>query len=298
MQNKSYNKFKQLIQAQSGILKELVLLVSLALVVVLVLFFFLRSSEYVTITLRVSSSDSLVNHWFNRAPQWYLEALQPGKATTDLFGQTSIEIIDTYYYPNYGDFETLYVTARVRALYSSNTNEYSYNGDPLLIGQFIKLSVGGSLVPGVIHSIQKDSLEQDIKEVTVFGELEAIHNNSVRISTKQETITELEGIRNFLVDSITQGISVKDSNGNVYFEILKVEKQPAYKTSSGNNTLVRTFDTDRTRVFLTAKVNANVINGNLFYVSEYPLRKNIVIPVYLEDTTVYLTLYDVQLSQQ
>lgn len=271
------------------------ILALLSLVAVLFLFFILRKSEYVQITLRVTSSDSLRDHDYNRTPQWYVEALQPGRSSKDLLGRPTVTVEDIYYYQTFTNSDTVFVVLTIKSIYNSNTNEYSYNGNRLAVGQFTDFTVDGILVEGVVQKIGSDQIkEADQVEqrtsYTITGEFEFIHNEK-----KEEYTVEYEGIRPYFHSGIETGITLKDSKGRTYVEITDVQKKPAYKKFPYQGAVVTVLDPDRMRVSARAEVAADMINSEPYFAGVHPLRKGEIIPFYFDDFTAYFTIYDLEL---
>jgi hypothetical protein len=280
---------KFFIRAKNFAFFDLLLFILFALIAVGFLYFLLRRSEYVTVTLRVSSSDSLSNHWFNRPAQWYLEALEPGLQSIDLLGRPIVSVLQTYYYPTYSNVETFYVQLNVRAVYNKNTNEFSYNGVPLLVGKFVDFNVGGVLVKGVIHNINADSVNSVVtKKYLVSGELEYINNGRA-----QEEQAELEGIRTYIAEDLKEGVTYTDSTGREYAKIVDITKQPAYKKIVHNTGFVSILDPERQKVFLTVEIEVDVIKNVPHYIGEFILRKGGIIPLYGEYASTFLTLHEI-----
>ncbi len=270
---------------------DFVILAFLSVVAVLFLFFILRKSEYVQVTVRVTSSDSLRDHDYNRTPQWYLEMLKPGRSSKDLLGRPTITVEDVYYYQTYTNSDSVFVRLKVKAIYNTNTNEYSYNGNPLSVGQFTDFSVDGVLIKGVVHEIGDDGSD-DAKRTSykISGEFEFLNNEK-----KEENTVEYEGIRSYFYSNIEEDISLADSKGRKYLEIITVDKNPAYKKFPYLNTVVTALDPDRMKVSAEVIVSADMINGEPYFAGIHPMRKGEVIPFYFDTFTVYFTIYDLEL---
>jgi hypothetical protein len=251
---------------------------------------FLRRAEYVTITLRVTNRKTFLPAWQDSPADWYINNLSAGLADKNFLGQTNVEIVDTYYYPQNTTAQTVYVKLKVRSVFNKNTGQYSYNGVPLLIGELQTFKIKDVSLQGVMIDISSENEPIEQKKFIVKGSLETQYNEEIRYAG----ISTYKGVRNFFADKIKPGLKATDSHGRVIAEVLEVKKTPGLKQFATNNGLLTVEDPDRTQVDLTVKFTTNKINNRYLYRAEEPLILGHYLNLDFEGFTVYITLMDVK----
>lgn len=245
-------------------------------------FFFLRKADYVTLTLRVSESDSL-DIW-SMPPLWYTSYLKPGLTSTDMLGRPTIEVVDVYQYLSRESSSLTYVQLKVRAVYNKRTNEYSYNGSNLLIGSYQQFKVQGLLLTGVVHSINTSD-KPELKKFLVKGYVNPILTDGTALSA--ETIGT--GIPLFISKKIHEGLAVVDGSGTQLAQIKTVRRLPAQRRFLSGGQFVQVHDPSAERVELEVEVLAEKNRDLYFFRQDSPLVIN---------SSLYLLFNELQLPIQ
>jgi hypothetical protein len=253
-------------------------------------FFFLRRADYVTLTLRVSQSDSL-DIWAS-PPAWYVAQLHSGLSEKDGLGRTVLSIDDVSHYATSEDNQITYVTLNMRALYNKKTNQYSYNGVPLLIGSYQSFKVGGIELRGVIHSIASQKSIQT-KTVILHGYLDPSLDPS---SIAANSIAD--GVPLYLSQKIDKGQAIQDNKGNNIAEIIEIKKTPGTRKFIYNNQVIKGIDSDTQRVDITLKVQATPIGDSLFFKKAQVIRVGSTINLDFQNFGVQFRITDFSEEQQ
>lgn len=235
-------------------------------------FFFLRSPEYVTITVRLFERDA-PDFEFNRPRQWYVENVQSGLKETDQLGRTVVEILDVYRYPSSIVKQDVFATLKVRSIYSKKTGQYTYNGLPLLVGEYRSFRLQKLLLSGVIVDIETKDKIREQKKFLVTGFLDPIDHEG-RAPEEQVAVVDavnIDGIRNFLADKIIAGLKMVDSYGEVIAEITRVNITPGKISFIQNNRYVTVNDSDRKRVEITLEVLTEKISDDYYFQKDQAL---------------------------
>ncbi len=245
-------------------------------------FFFLRKADYVTLTLRVSESDSL--EIWSMPPLWYTSYLKPGLTSKDMLGRPTIEVVDVYQYLSRESSSLTYVKLKVRAVYNRRTNEYSYNGSNLLIGSYQQFKVQGLLLTGVVHSINSSNLP-DLKKFLIKGYVSPILTDGTALSA--ETIST--GVPLFISKKIREGLTVTDASGTTLAQIKKVHRSPAQRRFLSNGQFTQVNDPTAERVEVEVAVLAEKNRDLYFFRQDSPLIIN---------SSLYLLFGELQLPIQ
>jgi len=235
-------------------------------------FFFLRSSEYVTITVRLFERDA-PDFEFNLPRQWYIENVQKGLKETDQLGRTVVEILDVFRYPSSIVKQEVFATLKVRSIYNKRTGQHTYNGLPLLIGEYRTFRLQRLLLSGVIVDIETKDKPREQKKFLVIGFLDPIDHEG-RAPEEQVAVIDainVDGVRNFLADKIIPGLKMHDSEGVVIAEITFVNKTPGKISLIQNNRYVVVNDPDRKRVEVTIEILTEKISDDYYFQKEQAL---------------------------
>lgn len=249
--------------------------------------FFLRKSQYVEITLRVSEQEQLKPMWSNNSPEWYISYLKEGLETKDLLGKVNARVENVYYYPTFGLDHTVYIKLKLRSTYNKTNDQYSYNGLPLLIGSYHELKVGNVSIAGIIHSIG-DSQSEKYKKYLVRGILETKYNGGNLF----EAETSFEGIKNFLALKIEEGLVVVDSKENEIAKITKVKKSLARRQFISGSRLISVIDPERKKIELEVELTTKKVNNRYLYRERSSIFVNALIDLNFEDFVVTMTVVD------
>lgn len=252
--------------------------------------FFLRRSSFVYVTLQISQGeDAFHNFWFYKPSQWYIKNLSVGMANKDAIGKTDLELVDMYYYPNQGNAYSFYVTLKVKTVFNKRTQQHSYQGQPLLIGENRVFKLSSVSVPGMIHKIS-DHLGSDLtKIITVRGKLE--NKDHEYISNDAET--RFLGIRNYLSAIVEPGLTIVNSKGVVVAKILDVKKSMGYREFIYQNLLLKVADSEYQVVEMTVELTLNEVNGSYLYMEEERVLIGNVVRLPFEDFILNLTVEEI-----
>lgn len=230
-------------------------------------FFLNRKVEYLDVTLQLLNWEGPEHSvGGNRSRSWYVEKIIPGKKQQGSFGETLIEIIDVYSYPDPSVYQSAYVTLRIKIAQNRTTKQYIYNGSPLLIHDIRSFKVQDLLINGEIIDMSdtpqqfgKFEIELELKNQDPFN------NNSLAL---------VNGVKNYIADAVKAGMTIEDSKGRKLVTIQSVEKSPGEKVLATPNGQISIVDPDRTQVKITADVLGEKINNIYFYRKESPLILN------------------------
>ncbi len=268
------NKLKKRLQRPST--TDLLLLFAIFFMTATVYFFFSRKTEYLYITLRLFNHDApeyVLDS--NQTKAWYIEQVRVGKAQKSQLGETLIEIVDVYSYPNGDVYNDVYVTIKLKAVQNKITKQYVYEGSPLLIHDVKSFKIQDLLVVGEIIDLYQR--ERKLQKFKVAFELQPkrvgyeLHNNSQAL---------IKGVENYVAELIEEGMQIKNSRDEVLVGITKVHKSHGEAVVISNNGLSRIPYPDRTQVTIETELLAEKINNHYYYRKEEPL---------IVDEQIYLT---------
>lgn len=256
----------------------------------IIYFFFSRKTEYLNITIRLFNQDSPEYSLDSNQPKaWYIEQIKKGKAQKNLLGETLIEIVDVYSYPNGNIYNDVYVTLKIKAIQNKITKQYIYEGSPLLIHDIKSFKIQDLMLNGEI--IDLTNKPRETKKFKVVFELNDRRINYDFVNSSQAMV---KGVNNYIADLMIEELSIKDSNKNELVTIKKVEKKPGERIIATNNGLLSVQDPDRTQVVLETDLIAEKINNHYYYRKEEPLMVDEVIYLTFEQITVSGTIISIE----
>jgi hypothetical protein len=254
------------------------------------MFFFLRRSEYVVITVKLTDHEEKYTPWiYSETPEWYLENISPGLEEKDLLGRSNIKVEDLYYYPTLNTHHTVFLKLKIRTAFNRTTKQYLYKGSPLLIGSYNEFTVAGMKIPAIVTQIGSDNTDTGSEKIVIKGYLDIRDSRGVFYPAE----TSVEGIEKYIADKFVEGLKVYDSKGNVITEILSVDKKQAYRQFIYQNSLVKVLDNNRVNVEFTAEISVKLINGRYFYREEDPVFTSNILGFSFEDFWVAGTITEV-----
>lgn len=246
-------------------------------------FFFLRRSDFVTITLRVSDSDAM-DIW-SMPPIWYVNALKPGMQSKDVLGRPTLEVLDVYDYRSRENSSLAFIKIRARAVYNKRTNEYSYNGANLLVGSYQQFRVQGFLIPGIVHSVNTNE-QVETKKFIVKGYINPLNVDPTAVSA--ETIAT--GVPLYFAQQVKEGMQLTDGQGNILAKISSVTKSPGQRRFIYNGQLITVRDPQFERVEMTVEILGEKYGENFFFRLESPIIINSAIYLNFKEITVPFTI--------
>ncbi len=258
---------------------------------IFIAFTFSRQSAYAVVTIRVTTEKNFMPVWQYSPTDWYLQNLKVGMKSKDIFGRTSAEVLDVYYYPQNVIVQAVYVKVKVQSVYNKNTGQYSFNGVPLLVGELQTFKIKDLSLQGVILDVSDQLSEPITKKFIVKGTLDAQYNEDFKYTGN----IVYKGIRNFLADKLQKGMTVTDNQGRVVAEILDITKSPGIdQFISSNGVLSSVVDPDRQQVDLTVRFTTTLTNGRYLFRDEEPLILAHWLSLDFPDLTVNMTLMDLK----
>lgn len=251
-------------------------------------FFFLRRADYAYLTLRVSQSDTFDPN-YSIPPIWYIEKITPGLKETDGLGREAVVVQRVRRFKSTDMNQNLFVDLKVKSVYNARTGQYSYNGSPLLIGSFQTFKLRGFQLYGTIVGLSGNEIPEEEQSFIVKGFLDPQQHDS------QATVanTVVDGVRNYLVNTIQPGATVVDSDGQVTAEILERRIFDGRRWFVAGNNFISVPDPERKRVELTVRVKAFKINDAYYYKRESPLLVNSALYLGFPQSNLTLTITEV-----
>ncbi|HBP51352.1 TPA: hypothetical protein DD455_03420 [Candidatus Shapirobacteria bacterium] len=168
--------------------------------------FLLRRGEYVDVVLRVSQSDLINTNTGGVSatlPAWYLENFKEDDVKLN---KSSILIVKVFEYQNNSNEKIVYLTLRMQAKFDKNSQTYSYEGIPLLVGSYQNFRYEGVMLRGIIQKVGGLDQKREEKTLMVEGKME---------------------VEEYLANKLVKGLSISDSNDRVIAKIEAVETFPA-----------------------------------------------------------------------
>jgi len=208
---------------KSFLLRSNVLAIFLLLGVVTFLFF-TRSTQTVQVRLFLTERE-WAKTWDNYPDYFYAEKIAPGMVEKDELGRVSAKILDITSNNLPYTHNVAIATIELKANYNQRSQTYSFQGQPLLIGDYQRLKIGGVRVQGYLLDVAEElpELEQKSKILTV-----AIEDLEESDRTLQDS--RANGISSETAESLSVGQKIIDQNGQPILEIKEIDIKPAVRT--------------------------------------------------------------------
>lgn len=233
---------------------------------------FFRKTEYIPIVIRVTNSNFL--YIGDNPPSWYAQALAVGSSEYDGLQQQQAVVEKTLYYPVDETHKALFLTMKVKAVYTRTKKQYSYKGRPLIVGGPIRFELQNQLVDGVILRVGKQ-VDTPSRELTV----------NARLMNDTGANSGTNGVSPYVADAVNVGDTIRDSAGTELAKITGKTVKPALRyTFPANGDILVREDPLLKDVFLTIKLKVDVINGEEYFMNVARIRVNS--RVYLEMPTI------------
>src|SRR3989338_85108 len=250
---------------------EILILIFFILIVTSLYFFLFRTKKELTIVVK-TFEDSIV--WpGQRSVIWFNKIFYKGMKEKDALGRTSAEVINIRKYDDRQDNATIYLTLKLRTVYTPGTKLHTYKGKTVLVGSTLQFYLDNVFVEALIVDVMGVKNRFPLTKLLIQGQL---------------TNPEEGGILPFLAENIPEGAEIKDTEGGVILKILRKEIQPALKlvtTDQGDILLSR--DPLRKDVYLTLNVWAFKINNRYYFFDDIPILINEGIPIHLPHLSIY-----------
>lgn len=262
--NQIFKQFEQRLKNLKTI--DLIGLFLIILITVGAYFVLNRDVSYVYLTMRVFNSEYPEAYLDNNQPKsWYVEQIQAGKKSTNSLGQTMVEISDVYSYPGPAVYHDVYLKLKVRTYKNKSTQQYVYQGSPLLIHDVRSFKIRDLLVSGEIIDITQEKEQRERKKFKVKFQLDPkVKGNNVSSAL-------IRGVENHIAQALKVGLVIEDSQGRKLVQVREVSQQlgiRSYVTSAGYQT---TIDPNHKQVTLGLVIEGEKINQHYYYRKEAPL---------------------------
>jgi len=235
-------------------------------------FFLLRRGSEVIVTMRLLERNS-PDFYFNLPRHFYVENLRPGMKETDEAGRNALEILEVFSYPTGEIYQEAYITLRVKTVFNKKTGQHSFNGKPLLNGDYYTFRLKDIVINGIIIDISDKPLVREKKAFQVEGYLDPTDHEV--LTTNQEIILYKDygvtGIKNYLAEKIVPGLKMYDGKGEVIAEVISASKLPGRRSMAQNNQYFTVSDSERVEVKLTFELTAEKINDSFYFQKLTPL---------------------------
>ncbi len=252
-------------------------------------FFFSRKTEYLEVTIKLLNYDGPEYTFGQNKPRaLYVEKIKPGKKQIDGIGRSLSEIVDVYEYSSPTVLNDVYVTLKLRALKNKVSNQYIFDGTPLLIHEIRSFKIQDLLLTGEIVDLSAE--QRTYKEFVAKLEIEpdfGAYNVSSAL---------IEGVENYVADSLEPGMVIRDSTGRELVKIITIDKKPGTRSFVSENGFYSVEDPNRKRVFLTIKVLGEKINNGYFYRKESPLLLNEKLYLTFDNIAFLGTIFSIEES--
>jgi len=249
----------------------------LGLVVLGVIFFayvFFRKSTYITVVVKVGEDNVAWERW-SRA--WFSQLFYDGMQEKDGLGRVNAEVLAVSSYDTLPlPYDTLhikkavYLTIKLKSVYSRASDQYTYKGLPVLVGAPIRIYLDRVLVEGLVTSIE--GVKDPREKATLLVD--------VQIKEEIPTYPETSGTEQYVADALSVGQKITDDQGNVVIEILakRVELAQKVTTTSEGRALVGVNPLKRD-VYLTLRVNAVKLHERYFLYDDIPIIVGQQVPI-------------------
>lgn len=218
------------------------------------LVFFVRKPEYVEVRMFLTQRE-WTKTWENYPDAFYTQSIELGLKETDEIGRVIAEVVDIKSYKVPYTHNPVLVTVKLRANYTQRTSSYSFQGKPLVVGDYQYIRVGNVRLQGYI--------------VDLASQLEPVEQQKIYVKAQLDDEKETErgylnsqvfGVPTETANFLKAGKSIVDYGGNPILEILSVVVQPSqrifYDRSGSYTSVDRNFSTGEVILMLkTDRIN-------------------------------------------
>lgn len=194
---------------------------------------FLRQDKYVFVRLFLTQREE-AKYWSNFPDNFYYRKLQVGLSEKNELGKSIAEVTDVFRTNTTYSNELGIATIKLKANVNKTTGVYSFQGQPLIIGEYQRIRMGSILLQGYLIDI---SIENEEYKEKVYR-VKAIIDDWGE-STRGSNDTKVTGVPKEVVMAVENNESVINSHGDVSTRLLNLSYQPAQRvsyTSTGKKT--------------------------------------------------------------
>lgn len=238
-------------------------------------FLFYRRVEYIQIRVRVSEREVL---YLKSLPKnWYAQRFITGDYELDALGRKISEVVEVERFAVDNEKDVVFLEMLVRATYDTRTKTYSTRGKTIMFGSPMRFNLQGVTFDGIVTEFPGSTEKMNIVE-------------------KYVTVKTLgRYVEPYIVNALSPGRVVTNSNGSILAEIEKVEVKPAEKvTTTDQGDLLLRNDPLYKDLYLTLKIKVKVINGETVMFDSLPVKIDQVIPLNFAEISIFPVITSVQ----
>lgn len=271
-----------------------ILLLFLAFSILFSVYFFLfRTKKDLVVIIKTSEENLIKWPWENTIDKsktwnstiWLDNIFYPGMKEKDALGKTAAEVLSVRKYDNRPENPTLYLTLKLKTVYTPGIRIHTYKGKNVLVGSTIQLFLDNVFVESLIVSIDGERDRYPLKKIVV-------HTQLMDLDTK---LAETTGVEPFVVDNVNEGDLVKDSKSRIVLKIIKKDVEEAKKivTTDIGEVLLKRHPI-RKDLYLTLEVLAYKIENRYYFFDSIPLLIGEKIPIHLNHLSIFPVITSIE----
>jgi hypothetical protein len=260
---------------------DYLLLILLIFVAIFFAFILFRKQSYITVVVKVS--DENINWSSPGTKDWFSSLFYNGMTEKDGLGRKEAEVIKVFSYNSMPDRKDVYLTVKLKAVFTKALDQYSYKGRPVLVGYPIMLQLDNINTEGVITNIGDNTTGKKVQLI-----LEVTTWDDKRGSFDISNFTETTGIRPYIAEAILKDYVIADNKGNNIVKVLdkKVTDSIKLVTTSDGRVLIQKNPLLKD-LNLTLAVQATEINGKYFLFDDIPILIGQKIPLNFNNVSIF-----------
>lgn len=260
MKKNIYNLYKLFPVSGIGVLLLFVCLV------LFTIFFFTRSTEYVEIRLFLTERE-WAKTWENYPDYFYLENISTDLFEKDEIGRIVAEVTEIHTNRLPYTHNTALATVKLRANYNKNTQTYSFQGKPLIIGDYQRLRVGKMRLQGYLIDVGKELDPITTKNVRIIVELDDLQE-----ADRNLTNSRAIGVSNELASFLVEGKTINNFENEPILRIDSVSLSPGERKIFDNSGIYTISDDSLISGVMQLSIKADVINGIQYWNFSEPIQ--------------------------
>lgn len=217
--------------------------------------------------------------WPNKGVSpWFANLFYQGMEEKNSLGKPMAEVVGVRSYDTEPAKKAVYLTLKLKTVFTPGERQYTYKGKNVLIGSTISLFLDQVFVEGLITDIE------EFKKP--YPQVKLIVN--AKIIKQDPTFPETTGVDPYIAAAINQGDQIKDSLGKAVLKVTDKKVEAADKivvTDRGEVFLQK--DPVKKDVYLTLEVLASKINNRYYFFDDIPILIGESIPIHLDKISLY-----------
>ncbi len=254
-------------------------------------FVFFRKGETVAVTVRLNEDNSTYGDWNSLigTRPWVTELLRNDAKLKDAIGRISAEIISVRSFDIKPNRQAVYVKMRLRVTNDRASNQFIFNGLPLIVGSEVKINFDTVLVDGMVTDIE--GLPETRQKVSIWVEANVKDENNL--------YSERIGIAPSIASEILNINEIRDGEGNIIMKVLekKVTDSDVFVTTSDGRGIIRKNPL-RKDVLLKLQINAFKIGNRYYIYDDIPILIGQKIPFNTDKLSVFPEVTKISLSEK